>query len=105
MMYAPVGRCVVGKPEVCGSKGQRIIQCGPILIGGSVLSVGSESLRCVAPASMYSMPGTVLVGFGLCSMASRFHCIATASAHIAGSPTAVVLPGIQVQPLFPGRST
>jgi hypothetical protein len=58
MMYAPVGRCVVGKPEVCGSKGQRIIQCAPILIGGSVLSVGSESLRCVAPASMYSMHGT-----------------------------------------------
>src|ERR1700678_2415968 len=105
MMYAPVGRCVVGKPEVCGSKGQRIIQCGPILIGGSVLSVGSESLRCVAPASMYSMPGTVLVGFGLCFMLSLFRCVATSSAHMGGSPTSVALPGIQVHPLVPGRST
>jgi hypothetical protein len=34
-------------------------------MGGLVLSKGSVSLRCVAPASMYVMPGTVLVGFGL----------------------------------------
>jgi hypothetical protein len=44
-------------------------------MGGPVLSNGSESLRCVAPASIYSIPGTVAVGLGLCSLASLFHCI------------------------------
>jgi hypothetical protein len=54
MMYAPVALCVVGNPVVFGSKGHRIIKCGPILMGGLVVSNGSESLRCVAPANMYS---------------------------------------------------
>jgi|HubBroStandDraft_6_1064221.scaffolds.fasta_scaffold169019_2 hypothetical protein len=61
MMYAPVGLCVVGSPVVFGSNGHLIIQCGPTVIAGLLTSEGSESLRCVAPASMYVMPGTVLV--------------------------------------------
>ena len=54
----PSGDALSANPRSVDQQGQRIIQCAPILIGGSVLSVGSESLRCVAPASMYSMPGT-----------------------------------------------
>jgi len=61
MTYAPVGLCVVGSPVVFGSDGHRIIQCGPTVIAGLVTSEGSESLRSVALASMYVMPGTVLV--------------------------------------------
>src|ERR1700678_1377841 len=72
-------------------------------MGGSVLSNGSESLRCVAPASMYSMPGTLIVGFSLCSAKSRFHCIATLSSHIGGDPTPLGSPGRQVKSLVPGR--
>src|ERR1700761_7374011 len=104
-MYAPVDLCTVGKPEVFGSKGHSIIQCGPILIGGSVLSNGSESLRWVAPASIYSIPGTFVVGRGLPSSRSRFHCTATLSSHIGGMPTPSGLPGTQVQSLVPLRST
>jgi hypothetical protein len=67
MMYAPVGLWDVGSPVVLGSNGHRI-QWGQILIGGLILSNGSESLRCIAPANMYSIPGTVVDGFGLCSL-------------------------------------
>jgi len=35
-----------------GIQGHMIIQCGGTVIGGLVLSYGSESLRCVAPASI-----------------------------------------------------
>jgi hypothetical protein len=52
MMYAQVSRCVVGGPVALASKGHMIIQCGPMIIGGLVWLYGSESLRCVAPASM-----------------------------------------------------
>ncbi len=38
MMYAPVGLCVVGSPVVFGSNGHMIIQCGPIAMGGLVVS-------------------------------------------------------------------
>src|ERR1700677_2934239 len=72
-------------------------------MGGSVLSNGSESLRCVAPASMYSMPGTLVVGFALCSEKSRFHCIATLPSHIGGAPTPLGFPGMHVKSLVPGR--
>src|SRR6202161_375596 len=72
-------------------------------MGGSVLSNGSESLRCVAPASMYSMPGTLVVGFSLCSAKSRFHCIATLSSHIGGDPTPLGSPGRHVKSLVPVR--
>ena len=41
---APVGLCVVGSPVVFGSNGHMIIQCGPTVIAGLVLSLGSESL-------------------------------------------------------------
>ncbi len=74
-MYDPVARCVVGSPVAFGSNGHMIIQCGPIAISGLVLSNGSESLLCVAPASMYVIPGTVFVGFGLCAAKSIIHCI------------------------------
>jgi len=77
-----------------------IIQCGPTLIGGLVLSYGSESLRCVAPASMYMIPGTVLLGFGLCALKSAAHCMAAASAGMGGSPMTFRFPGIQVKPLL-----
>jgi hypothetical protein len=50
------------------------------------------------------MPGSVSVGFGLCALKSADHCIAAASAHIGGSPTARGFPGIQVKPLFPSRN-
>src|SRR6202050_4884755 len=72
-------------------------------MGGSVLSNGSESLRCVAPASMYSTPGTVVVGFALCSAKSRSHCIATLSSHIGGDPMPLGSPGRHVKSLVPGR--
>src|SRR6202161_1531925 len=72
-------------------------------MGGSVLSNGSESLRCVAPASMYSTPGTVAVGFALCSAKSRSHCIATLSSHIGGDPMPLGSPGRHVKSLVPGR--
>src|SRR5229473_5679162 len=101
MMYAPVGLCVVGNPLVFGSKGHRIIQCGPMGIGGLVLSNGSESLRCVAPANIYSMPGTVVLGLASWCSKSLFHCIATLSAHIAGVPTPVGSPGMQVKSFVP----
>src|SRR6266403_3191887 len=65
MMYAPVGLCVVGSPVVFGSKGHLIIQCGPTVIAGLVVSLGSESFLCVAPASLYVIPGSRLVGLGL----------------------------------------
>ena len=42
-------------------------------IGGLVLSNGSVSLRCVAPANIYSMPGTVALGLSLCCAKSLFH--------------------------------
>src|ERR1700726_1425438 len=51
------------------------------------------------------MPGSVLVGLALCALKSADHCIAAASAHIGGSPTARGFPGIHVKPLFPSRST
>ena len=68
---------------------------------GPGLSNGSELLRCVAPASMYSTPGTLVVGFTLCSAKSRFHCIATLSSHIGGDPTPLGSPGRQVKSLVP----
>src|SRR4029077_735701 len=54
---------------------------------------------------MYVMPGTVLVGFGLCALKSANHCSEAASAHSGGSPTTLGFPGIQVNPLLPSRST
>jgi hypothetical protein len=39
---------VSDNPVVFGSNGHMIIQCGPIVMGGLVLSDGSETLRCVA---------------------------------------------------------
>src|SRR5277367_7051817 len=82
-----------------------IIQCGPTVIAGLVLSYGSESLRCVAPASIYVIPGTVFVGFGLWALKSAAHCIEAASAHIGGSPITFGLPGMQVNPFVPSRRT
>src|ERR1700691_2574201 len=102
-MYAPVALWCVGRPDVLGSKGHRIIQCGPTVMGASVLSYGSESLRCVAPASMYSIPGTVVVGLGLCSAKSRVHCIATLSSHSAGFPGTFGFPGKHVKSFVPWR--
>src|ERR1700693_905478 len=51
------------------------------------------------------MPGIVLVGLGLCSAKSRNHCIDASSAHMAGCPTPVGSPGMQVNPLVPARRT
>src|SRR5580700_4515116 len=51
------------------------------------------------------MPGTVLVGLGLRALKSAAHCIDAASAHMGGSATTFGLPGIQVKPLLPSRST
>src|ERR1700690_1355299 len=102
-MYAPVALWCVGRPDVLGPKGHRIIQCGQTVMGASVLSYGSESVRCVAPASMYSIPGTVVVGLGLCSAKSRFHCIATLSSHSAGFPGTFGFPGRHVKSFVPLR--
>lgn len=82
-----------------------IIQCGGTVIGGLVLSYGSESLRCVAPASMYVIPGMMFVGFGLWALKSACHCMEAASMHIAGSPIAFGWPGIHVKPFIPSRKT
>src|SRR5271155_5172593 len=49
------------------------------------------------------MPGAVLVGLGLCSAKSMNHCMDASSAHMAGSPTPVGSPGMQVNPLVPAR--
>src|SRR5580704_2123148 len=38
MMNAPVGLYAAGRPEVFGSNGHMIIQCGPMVIGGLVWS-------------------------------------------------------------------
>ena len=57
--------------------------------------------RCVAPANMYSMPGTVVLGLALWCAKSLFHCIATLSAHIAGIPVPVGSPGMQVKSFCP----
>src|ERR1700731_911169 len=38
MMKAPVGLYAAGSPEVFGSNGHMIIQCGPIVIAGLVWS-------------------------------------------------------------------
>ena len=51
------------------------------------------------------IPGTVFVGFGLCTLKSANHCSDAASAHRAGSPTTLGFPGIQVNPLLPSRKT
>src|SRR6476620_6768564 len=50
--HAPASRTVFGRPSRAASYGQRIIQCGPIGMGGLVLSEGSVLLCCVAPQSM-----------------------------------------------------
>jgi len=86
-MYAPVSLGAAGNPVVFGSKGHMIIQCGPILIVGFVMSNGSDVLHhWVPPASMYVMPGTLFVGFGFRALKSAAHCIEGASMHTAGSP-------------------
>src|SRR5262249_48124089 len=105
MMYAPRSRCVTGSPVAFASKGHMIIQCGPMATGGLVWSNGSESLRWLAPASMYVIPGTVLVGLGFRAAKSAAHCMDGWSAHIGGSPTAFGLPGMQVNPFEPSRKT
>src|SRR6516162_3387444 len=51
------------------------------------------------------MPGTVLVGFALCALASANHCSDAASTHIGGCPMTLGLPGMQVNPLLPSRRT
>src|ERR1700693_1635858 len=51
------------------------------------------------------MPGLVLVGLGLCSAKYLNHCIDDSSAHMAGCPTPVGSPGMQVNPLVPARRT
>jgi hypothetical protein len=102
-MYAPVSRCLTGNPVALGSNGHMIIQCAGTVIGGLVVSYGSESLRWVAPASIYVIPGTVFVGFGLCALKSAAHCIDAASAHIGGSPMTLGFPGMHVKPFVPSR--
>ena len=87
------------------SKGHRIIQCGPMGMAALVVSNGSVLLRCVAPQSMYAIPGTVLVGFGFPALTSANHCMATGSAHIGGSPIMFSLPGVQTHLFVPWRST
>src|ERR1700733_8104617 len=47
MIQAPASRTVVGSPQWSASKGQRIIQCGPIGMAGLVLSWASVLLCCV----------------------------------------------------------
>src|SRR5271156_3231826 len=54
---------------------------------------------------MYVTPGTVFVGLGLWALASANHCNEAASTHMGGCPTTFGLPGMQVKPLFPWRST
>jgi len=63
-----------------------IIQRGPTVIAGLVLSSGSESLLTVAPASIYVMPGTVVVDLGLRAFASANHCEDAASTHMRRLP-------------------
>ena len=70
MMEAPVVLCVAGSPVVFGSKSHIIIQCGPTSIGVLVVSRGSESLSCVAPANM-SVMLCFKVGEALRFLASR----------------------------------
>src|SRR5262249_58790164 len=94
-----------GSPVAFASNGHMIIQCGPTVIAGLVLSFGSESLRWVAPASMYVIPGTVFVGLGLCALASANHCKEAASTHMGGSPIRLGLPGMQAKPFLPSRRT
>src|ERR1700722_6850049 len=86
MMYAPVSLRVTDSPVVFGSNGHRIIQCGPIVIGGLVLSGGSDALRCAAPASMETMPGSAFVGLALWAAISALHCRAASFEHDAGRP-------------------
>jgi hypothetical protein len=63
-----------------------IIQCGPILIVGLVMSYGSEVLHhCVPPASMYVIPGVLFVGIGFRALKSAAHCMEGASMHTGGS--------------------
>src|SRR5262245_11804989 len=47
--HAPTSRTEFGRPSRAASYSQRIIQCGPIGIGGLVLSEESVLLCCVAP--------------------------------------------------------
>jgi len=54
---------------------------------------------------MYSMPGSVFVGLGLCSAMSFSHCNAGAFAQKGGSPTTPGCPGKQVNPFVPSRNT
>jgi len=98
MMYAPV-ECVSSAVLFAFIKGQKIIQCGQG-IGGLVLSNGSESLRCVDRANIYSMPWNSVLG-RLVVLEVDMHCIATLSgAHIAARPTPVGSPGMQVKIVF-----
>src|SRR5712671_218669 len=105
MMYAPVSLLVTDSPVVFGSNGHRIIQCGPIVMGGLVSSDGSNTLRCVAPASMYMMPGSAFVGLALCAAISALHCRAASFEHDAGRPRTLGLPDWHVKPLLPSRRT
>ena len=52
MTMVPASRMTVERPAAFASKGQRTIQCGPIGMGGLVVSNGSVKLLCVAPFSM-----------------------------------------------------
>src|SRR4029077_2392053 len=105
MIQAPVCLASVDSPVVLGSKGQRTIQCGGSLMGVPEVALGSLALQSVAPSSMYSMPGSVLVGLGFCDMKSLSQRSAAALAQKVASPTTPGCPGKQVNPFVPSCNT
>src|SRR5580704_12056359 len=102
---APLLRTVVGRPFAAALNGHVIIQCGPIGIAGLVRSAGLVLLLCVAPHSMYIVPGAVLVGLGFLSIASIIHCMPIGFMHIGGAPILFSSPGTQTHSFEPFAST
>src|SRR5579859_3756091 len=74
-------------------------------MGAPDVAWGSLALQSVAPANIYSIPGSVFVGFGLCSAMSLSHCKAGEFAQKGGSPTTPRCPGKHVNPFVPSRNT
>jgi len=54
---------------------------------------------------MYSIPGSVFVGLGLCAAKSLSHCIAASLAQYACPPTTAGCPRLRVNPLVPSLNT
>jgi hypothetical protein len=101
---APLSRTVVGRPFAAALNGHVIIQWGPIGIAGLVRSAGFVLLLCVAPHSMYIIPGAIFVGLGFPCMASIIHCMPIGFMHIGGAPILFSSPGVQTHSFDPFAS-